>query len=291
MSNIFDLVDTWNDGAIAFTSIKMNVTDTASAAGSNLLDLQVGGVSKFTVSKSGNPTFGNGGSFEEITFDAATAGEFRVGVTPLFSINSFTKVASVASNGFFGFSGGGNNAPSAPSDVLLTRDAAGTLAQRNGANAQAFNLYNTHTDASNYERGFMKWSSNVLEIGTEAAGTGTARSMVLQRVAQIRASADADQFINMAAAGYFSFFDNAGTEPVRYGSFLEARFSWGIRWSASLNAGATKDTGIVRDSAGVVKITDGSTGAGKLIFIVPTTDPAIVGALWNNAGTLAISEG
>ena len=39
-----------------FTSIKLNVTDTASNAGSNLLDLQVGGVSKFKVDKSGTAT-------------------------------------------------------------------------------------------------------------------------------------------------------------------------------------------------------------------------------------------
>lgn len=51
--NIYDLVDTWNAGATTFTAIKMNVTDTASAAGSLLLDLQVGGVAKFSVTKAG----------------------------------------------------------------------------------------------------------------------------------------------------------------------------------------------------------------------------------------------
>jgi hypothetical protein len=61
-------------------------------------------------------------------------------------------------------------------DLFLARDAANTLAQRNGVNAQAFNIYNTFTDASNYERGFMRWSSNVLEIGSERAGTGSNRS-------------------------------------------------------------------------------------------------------------------
>jgi hypothetical protein len=49
--------------------------------------------------------------------------------------------------------------------------------QRNGTNAQTFNSYNTYTDASNYERGFVRWTSNVFEVGAEAAGTGTARSI------------------------------------------------------------------------------------------------------------------
>lgn len=66
-------------------------------------------------------------------------------------------------------------------DVVLIRDAANILAQRNGVNAQTFRLYNTYTDASNYERGVFDWSttSNVLRIGTEAAGTGTLRSIAL----------------------------------------------------------------------------------------------------------------
>jgi hypothetical protein len=55
--------------------------------------------------------------------------------------------------------------------------ASNILEQRNGTNAQAFNLYKTYTNASNYERGAFKWNGNVLEIGTEAAGTGVIRQI------------------------------------------------------------------------------------------------------------------
>jgi len=51
--NIFDLTDTWNNVATTFTAIKMNATDTASNAGSMLIDLQVGGTSQFSVTKGG----------------------------------------------------------------------------------------------------------------------------------------------------------------------------------------------------------------------------------------------
>jgi hypothetical protein len=54
--NIFDLTDTWNDVATTFTAIKMNATDTASSAGSLLLDLQVGGASKFSITKAASIT-------------------------------------------------------------------------------------------------------------------------------------------------------------------------------------------------------------------------------------------
>jgi len=65
-------------------------------------------------------------------------------------------------------------------DLLLHRDAANTLAQRNGTNAQIYRIYNTYTDASNYERAKIAWSSNVLQIGTEKLGTGAARALELQ---------------------------------------------------------------------------------------------------------------
>jgi hypothetical protein len=38
-------------------------------------------------------------------------------------------------------------------------------------------VYNTYTDGSNYERGVFRWSSNVLEIGTEETGTGSTRDV------------------------------------------------------------------------------------------------------------------
>lgn len=51
MSDIFNMADTWNNGATTFTAIKMNVTDSASAAASLLMDLQIGGVPVFSVGK------------------------------------------------------------------------------------------------------------------------------------------------------------------------------------------------------------------------------------------------
>lgn len=64
----------------------------------------------------------------------------------------------------------------ASSDVILTREAANTLALRNGVNAQTFNVYNTFTDASNYERLALHFSSNVARLFVQQAGTGTARN-------------------------------------------------------------------------------------------------------------------
>lgn len=51
-----DLVAVWNNVATTFSGIKLNVTDTASAAGSFLLNLLVGGAARFQVTKSGAVT-------------------------------------------------------------------------------------------------------------------------------------------------------------------------------------------------------------------------------------------
>jgi hypothetical protein len=56
MAVIYDLTDTWNNASISWNGIKLNATDTASAVGSKLLDLQINGASKFAVGKTGTVT-------------------------------------------------------------------------------------------------------------------------------------------------------------------------------------------------------------------------------------------
>lgn len=51
-----DLTQTWNAGGVTFTGIKLNVTNTASAAASMLIDLQRGGTSQFKVLYDGTTT-------------------------------------------------------------------------------------------------------------------------------------------------------------------------------------------------------------------------------------------
>jgi hypothetical protein len=63
--------------------------------------------------------------------------------------------------------------------AILTTDAAGALAQRNGTNPQAFNIYNTYTDANNYERLSIHWTGGYCYIETQNLGTGPTGSMVL----------------------------------------------------------------------------------------------------------------
>ena len=54
---LLNITSTWNGGAQTFYGIKLDVTNTASASTSRLLDLLVGGASKFAVDADGNVTF------------------------------------------------------------------------------------------------------------------------------------------------------------------------------------------------------------------------------------------
>lgn len=148
MSYIYDLTDTWNNGATTFTAIKMNVTNTASNAASLLMDLQVGTVSKFSVRNDGRVTTGDliasniyGGGLIQVT---SGAGRFDLG-----------------------------------GDVLWFRDEANIAAQRNGANAQTKRVYGTYTDASNYRRVAITMSTaGTAEIKPEGAGTGASGNVL-----------------------------------------------------------------------------------------------------------------
>jgi len=293
MAYIYDLADTWNASGTTFTGIKLNVTDTASAAASLLMDLQVGGVSKFRVDKSGFIRV-DGGSVSDaaIKIGNPNTGFFGISTAAFGVTAGNVEVARFQDNGQL-------RLPSSisltwNSDTFLTRDAANTLAQRNGVNAQAFNLYNTYTDASNYERGFMRFSSNVLEIGTQAAGTGTLRTIALRGniIALGRASSGAyDISLVPVASNILNICQPGGGAPLQQISAegIKQRATYQFAWCVGNDASVAPDTGVARSAAGVAKITDGSTGTGQLIFIVPTTNPGITGALWNNSGTLAIS--
>jgi hypothetical protein len=141
----------------------------ASGFAGNLLDLQVNGTSQAKFTKEGTLAFG---SSTAVTPSTAGVGNW-VGTLGLFG-SSGVLAATI--------SGTNINISTTHSldwgnDTRLFRDAADTVAQRRTTNAQTFRVYNTFTDASNYERGFLRWSSNVFEVGPEAAGTGTARPM------------------------------------------------------------------------------------------------------------------
>jgi hypothetical protein len=141
-------------------------------------------------------------------------------------------------------------------DVTLYRDAANTLALRNGVNAQAFRVYNTYTDTSNYERGAVQWALNELNIVTEAAGTGATRAISFSTGGTRRwfvttgghwfAAADNTYTIGASANNRPSFIyagtsiEIGGSAPSGSASLTSFGRNWSLLGSSSLADATTK---------------------------------------------------
>lgn len=159
------VTQTWNNAGVTFSGALVNITNTASAATSNLLDLQVGGTSVFNVNRAGeiwgsntaNRIIGNtGSSSPQIAF--ATSGT----VTLRSSANGVVLIGNT--NAILVFNA---------TTTTLTRPAAGQLELVGATQAQTYRVYRTYTDTSNYERQALQSGAGYFEWAAETAGTGT----------------------------------------------------------------------------------------------------------------------
>jgi hypothetical protein len=275
---------TWTDAGTTYNAIKFNVTDTASNAASLLMDLQVGGASRFSVRKDGlvfAPTIGgDGGGFlaggTTITSAFAYIGQYgaRLSDTRTLSWSSGTNLNSL--------------------DLVLARDAANTLAQRNSTNAQTFRLYNTYTDASNYERADFTWVSNVARWQSAAAGSGTVRNMEIVRGSTTHwlFNSGGNTFGAHLLAGIDNTYDigaSGASRPrtIYAGADIFCGGQMGPTGSRLWGNGVTTtgyvgfassnplapDTTLTRVAAGIVGVRDSTTG-GAAVSLVEQTAPA-----------------
>ena len=212
---------TWNNTGQRFTGLNFNFVDSGSTSGSSLLSLQVTGQNRVNITKSGTMTItgsvnaGGSAFFKAVSSFGAGSNGLSVIVGGGDGGASVSELVGGYLTGFGRGSGGGNNPDimtfhgntfglrinnqglylnsaqplyftsstsyGTAQDCSILREAANTLASRNGGGAQTFRFYNTYTSATNHERGFLSWISNVFLIGTEkGSGGGTARGLAFQ---------------------------------------------------------------------------------------------------------------
>ena len=297
---------TWNAAGTTFTALKVNATDTASASGSLLADFQVGGVSKASLSKQGavviTPTSDSGVLGLKVNASSTINGYNAQYV----QVNQYATLASIlltnqadnyayavrsASDSWgrlaFGLDSGSPflsfGSGSTAKDVALVRDSAGILAQRNSTNAQTYRIYNTYTDVSNYERATFSWGSNLLTIGTEAAGTGTARDL------EFNVGGSRLRLTSIGASGGSIFYESstAIAGNARGASSLDLQM-W--RNSALKVASATASTicgGVDHLVSGTYSVIIG----GELNTITSSTYSGIVGGKQNTLSAANLSYG
>jgi len=194
---VLNATQTWNNVATTFTGIKLNVTDTTSAAASLLMDLQVGNTSLFNVSKTGavvgKTAFCSGSSNPDIAFGSRTsfthANAFNLIISEYtnssisFFVNSTTKSYMMRGLEFI-FSATGNiswsdgNADSATRDLKLTRKAAASL--QLGAADAAAPVAQTIGPQSVVAGTSNTAGQNFTVRGSQGTGTGVGGDIIFQ---------------------------------------------------------------------------------------------------------------
>lgn len=184
-----NLTALWNSIGTTFTAIKMNVTDTASAAASLLIDLQVGGASKFSVAKTGKVTaqtltIGLGGQTEvaentAVGFEALNAGTLTGSSNTGVGYRALRLTSSGAANSAFGRSALQSNTTgpsnSAVGASALQENTTGGSNSALGLNALLSNTTGSNSVATGYEalRRFVS-VGNQVAIGYRALYGGDA---------------------------------------------------------------------------------------------------------------------
>jgi hypothetical protein len=161
------------------------------------MDLQVGGTSVFRIAKSGIARFVDQPVGRDLQIEVSTTGAFHRFFSSNTSAgfqfeNNATVLGTFSSVTGLGIGGG--------ADLFLVRDAADTLAQRRGTNAQAHRWYRSFTDTSNYSRIALGWSSSTAILATEGAGTGSRGNIAFGTAA----------LATTATAGYVMIPSSAG---------------------------------------------------------------------------------
>lgn len=169
----FSLSQTWNNAGVTFTGLKLDITSTASAAASMLLDLQVGGSSALKVLRSGTVIAGDG-SVSAPSY--ALASGTNTGIYYNGGNLAFTRqgnlVGQVGAANLQFASGYGVEFTFGSGPVLLA-DGIDILAQRRGTNAQTSNHYDTYVSATDYHRLAIKTARATLSGVTGASVTAT----------------------------------------------------------------------------------------------------------------------
>lgn len=146
---VLDASQTWNNGAVTFTGLKFNVVSDTSAAASLLMDLQVGGVSQFQITKAGRI---NGPSGANVNINGA--------------VEIFTSQVRIASTlQFF-------------TDTNLTRRGAANL--RFGAADAAAPVAQTLSVQSVVAGTTNTAGANLTVTGSQGTGTGAGGSIIFQ---------------------------------------------------------------------------------------------------------------
>lgn len=216
-----DISGTWNTsvGSPIPTAFRLNVTNINSPF-SYLMDLQVGGVSTISFSKTGSIT---AAGVSATNISAGSSGFiFWTSQTLLSSpSDGLLKITNSAATDFTRLQLGGSTSsfPAIGRNGIFLEVLAA-----DGAATASLAVYNTKTSTTNFERLDVQWATNVCQVWTEkGSGGGTARDLVL--------GADATELERFQTGSKIGWF---GATPV-------VRQTSGANLTNNVTAGGTTD--------------------------------------------------
>lgn len=243
--------------------------------------------------------FGNGKNITYQNLVPSADNTFRLGGSSSERWSSLYAASSYLDNIYFSSGGGrlmlGSSGYTLYAELSCNRlmpraDAtydlgAETLAWNNIKNTGSILCYNGGaSNGTNYERGAIEWNSNVFTIGTEAAGTGTAREVGFVgskfNFDPTGSSSNIDCDLKMIGKGTAT-----GRLWLQGGTLAPNKiFSTG---NVSTATARQLDISVGTSTIGISILTSGGVSMPNL----PTSDPASAGELWNDSGTLKVSAG
>jgi hypothetical protein len=210
VANGVSVAPTWNNGATAYNGLLVNVTNTASAAGSRLLNLQMGGATKFAVDTTGTVTNGVwagstvGVAYGGTGLTAVPAGAliYGAGTSPLNTLATGGANTVLMSNGaapYWAASTGTGNVVLANSPTF-TGTVSGAAASWSGTNSATAFIPTGSTVPSS---GMYLPSANTLALATNS----TPRLVVDSSgrlLLGFTSSQPPDSLLQVSGDGYFS---------------------------------------------------------------------------------------
>lgn len=257
-----EITQTWNNAAVTQDAFIIDVTSTAAGNTSNVFNFKKGGTTILRLDQWG-------------ALYPAANGAGVVG----YQLDS-TGMVLKTQNGITWTSGssaqGSRHVGLFPSDWVtgqLDVTAGGDIRWSNGqyrdVALRTLLSYNQLTNLTNYERAKFGWNSNTLEIGVQAAGTGTAREIdfLVPNGLNIVATAGQTAFRFHPNAGYATFgkintnFLEIGSDSWRgLSRIINLTSTSGISWSNNTSVSGTASLGLSQEgTSGKLAVTDGAS--------------------------------
>jgi len=229
---------TWNNAAVTFTGMQLNITDTASNAASLLMDLQVGGASRVNVAKGGSLALAG-----DMTVGSATGGNSFVLLD-----TTGVRVSALRGLGFASGNSAGNTL-----DLLLTRRGAANL--RLGAADAATAVPQILSVQSVVATGANQAGADFTITGSQGRGSGAGGSIIFQ-VAPAGTSGSGLQnalvnALTIASNGAATFSGSVTTSGVAIGANISIPTAGVVTWSGRCELLSPADKVVrIRDNAG-----------------------------------------